>query len=123
MEEQQNSKAEAEKSATKYMEEKEENIRKYQSESNILMKAWHFRNAAAAMEKCDLTGVRYYKHVPGMDAAEADVVRIHDGLVASNTGAVFNINNDILKTKTKIGDAFIVPQNNKAVDPETELRP
>jgi len=120
---QQKSKAEAEESAMKYEVEKKEELQKYQSENNILMKAWHYRNAVAAVEKIDLSGAQYYRHVPGDGAADSDDVRIHDGLLASNRGAIFNINADLLQTKTQIGEAFIVPQTKAAFDLDSNLRP
>jgi len=114
--EQQLAKAEVEEKASGFMREKMEELQKFQDEKNLIMKALHYRNAVAAVEKLDYSGVHHYQHIPSGD----NVIHIHDGLMASNKGTIFSIAPDFFKTKTYLGDAVIRPP---AVDSETRLRP
>ena len=53
---------------------------------NILKKALHFRNAAAATEQMDYTGLHHLVDVPSGD----DVLEIGDGLKMVKSGTVWS---------------------------------
>ena len=52
---------------------------------NILQKALHFRNAAAATEQMDYTGLHYMVDIPSKD----DVVEIGNGLQMVKSGTIW----------------------------------
>lgn len=111
--EQQLTRDEAEKNAAEYTVEKNEMLRRYAETDNILMKAIHYRNAAAAVEKIDMTCVHFYRHIPDSN----NVVRIHDGLLMSTKGSCYSIAKDFFKKKTLLGEAVVqLPQQQNCDD-------
>ena len=46
----------AEARAKEYAQERDEELEKYATETNLIKKAMHYRNAVAAVEKIDFTG-------------------------------------------------------------------
>lgn len=120
LEEQQAAKAEAEKKWAEFNVEKNEHLRAYGETDNILMKAIHYRNAAAAYEKLDLSAVQYYQHIPSIGD---DIVTIHDGLFASSKGNVFSISPGMFKKKALLGEAFIhQPKEEVNDDQQNDIR-
>lgn len=65
---------------------RDDELEKMNSTPNILRRALHFRNAAAAMEKMDYTGLHTYGNVP----SDKDVLEIGEGLQMVKTGTVWS---------------------------------
>lgn len=61
-------------------------LEKMSNTPNILMKALHFRNAAAATEQMDYTGLHAMVDVPSVD----DVLEIGEGLQMVKIGTVWS---------------------------------
>lgn len=66
--------------------EKAEHLKKYQEEPNFLMKALHYRNAAAALEKQSLQNTRSLEMIPNSD----DIIPLQDDLLLTTKGLVFS---------------------------------
>lgn len=81
-------KAKAEAEYEEFQAERDRELEKMGSAPNILQKALHFRNAAAATEKMDYTGLHNLMDVP---LAE-DVLEIGEGLQVVRTGTVWKKN-------------------------------
>lgn len=111
--EQQTAKADCLKRAAEYNAEKNHELEEMQKTENLFMKAVHYRNAAAAYEKMELTGVRSYQWIPDMD----DVVLLKDDLLVGTTGSIWTVSKDIFRAKTLLGGAEI------RIDPSEQLRP
>lgn len=102
----QSEKREAELKCKEYNEEKMDEIKKFEETSNLFMKAVHYRNAVAAVEKIDFSGIRTMDHVPG----ETDVLPIGNGLLMNTQGTMWNKATDFFGEKHKmLGDAFLSP--------------
>jgi len=111
-------KALVEEVASEFRQEKDLHLQKYQDEPNFLMKLVHYRNAAAAVEKLDMSGVHAYVHIPDSD----NVMTLQDGLLVGMKGSVYHIQSDFLATKKFIGEAELRPQK-VAKDDINQLRP
>jgi hypothetical protein len=114
--EQQEAKADAEKRANEFLQEKNDALQAMQETNNLFMKAWQYRNAAAAYEKHELTGIRWYQWIPDMD----HVVKMQDDLYVGMSGSVFTMDKGFFKAKHLIGEAMIRPAAKVEAD---ELRP
>lgn len=86
LEEQQKRKAQAEIKYKEFENERDTQLEKMINTPNILKKALHFRNAAAATEQMDYTGLHYLVDVPSGD----DVLEIGDGLKMVKSGTVWS---------------------------------
>eukprot|EP00579_Thalassiosira_antarctica_P004798 CAMPEP_0201884282 /NCGR_PEP_ID=MMETSP0902-20130614/16864_1 /ASSEMBLY_ACC=CAM_ASM_000551 /TAXON_ID=420261 /ORGANISM="Thalassiosira antarctica, Strain CCMP982" /LENGTH=282 /DNA_ID=CAMNT_0048413217 /DNA_START=1 /DNA_END=849 /DNA_ORIENTATION=+ len=86
LEKEQALRAKAEMKYKEFESERDSELEKMSSAPNILQKALHFRNAAAAMEKMDFTGLHDLVHVP---LAE-DVLEIGEGLQMVKMGTVWS---------------------------------
>ena len=83
---QQKRKAKAEKKYDKFQLERDTQLEKMNDTRNILQKALHFRNAAAATEQMDYTGLHYMVDIPSKD----DVVEIGNGLQMVKSGTIWS---------------------------------
>ena len=105
-----------ERRARQHIQDKEEEFTKMQSTSNLLMKAWHYRNAAAAMEKYWICGVDTVKMIP----LDRDVVLLQDNLVLNTKGKVWTKHEGFFGGKhALLGTATISPIHQN----ENELKP
>jgi len=82
---QQKRKAKAEKKYDKFQLERDTQLEKMNDTRNILQKALHFRNAAAATEQMDYTGLHYMVDIPSKD----DVVEVGNGLQMVKSGTIW----------------------------------
>ena len=82
---QQKRKAKAEKKYNTFQLERDTQLEKMNDTRNILQKALHFRNAAAATEQMDYTGLHYMVDIPSKD----DVVEIGNGLQMVKSGTIW----------------------------------
>ncbi|KAL7533487.1 hypothetical protein ACHAWF_011285 [Thalassiosira exigua] len=85
LEKQQARKAEAEAKYRKFETERDNELEEMSNTPNILQKAMHFRNAAAATERMDFTGLHFLTDVP----ATEDVVEIGEELQIVKAGTVW----------------------------------
>ena len=83
---QQKRKSKAEKKYNKFQLERDTELEKMNDTRNILQKALHFRNAAAATEQMDYTGLHYMVDIPSTD----DVVEIGNGLQMVKSGTIWS---------------------------------
>lgn len=79
-------KAKAEKKYDEFQLERDTELEKMNDTRNILQKALHFRNAAAATEQMDYTGLHYMVDIPSKD----DVVEIGNGLQMVKSGTIWS---------------------------------
>jgi hypothetical protein len=86
LEKQQASKADAEMKYKEFEAERDFELEKMSNTLNILKKALHFRNAAAATEKMDYTGLHYLVDVPSAN----DVLEIGEGLQMVKIGTAWS---------------------------------
>lgn len=108
-------KADVLKAAEEHSEEMHLHLDKMNDTNNPLMKALHFRNAAAAHEKLDHTGHRNVKQIPN----EADVTHIGGGLVICRRGTVWTKDGSFMAgNHALLGHATVKPN-----DKSTELKP
>ena len=99
-------KREAEIKCKEYNEEKLDEIKKFEEASNLFMKAMHYRNAVAAVEKIDLSGIRSMDHIPG----DSDVLPVGRGFLMNTKGTVWNKENNFIGSRhTNFGEAFLTP--------------
>lgn len=104
--EKQSSKKETESRCKEFDDEKNDEIRKMGETSNLFMKAVHYRNAIAAVEKMDFSGIRSMGHVP----VEGDVIPIGNGLMLNTKGTIWNKAADFFGEKhAMLGDAVLSP--------------
>eukprot|EP00545_Synedropsis_sp_CCMP1620_P003111 CAMPEP_0119008880 /NCGR_PEP_ID=MMETSP1176-20130426/4000_1 /TAXON_ID=265551 /ORGANISM="Synedropsis recta cf, Strain CCMP1620" /LENGTH=274 /DNA_ID=CAMNT_0006961291 /DNA_START=65 /DNA_END=889 /DNA_ORIENTATION=+ len=68
------------------MNEKNEHMAKYQADHNPLMKALHYRNAVAAVEKNSFLDLKSVDMVPSSD----DIIPLQDDLLLTTKGLVFS---------------------------------
>ena len=80
-------KADVARLAKEAIDDKTEALRKFQQTVNPLKKMWYYREAAAAAERYQMTGVNTYNHIP---AGEQDVVKIGDGVFMANQGKLWS---------------------------------
>jgi hypothetical protein len=110
-------KYEAETKAKEFAHERDEEFRKYATETNLFKKVLHYRNAVAAVEKIDFTGVNFLSRVPNSD----EVIPIGNGLLLETKGSVWTKGAGWLGGKhALLGDAKLSPVVEK---PENVLRP
>jgi len=83
---QQKRKAKAEKKYDEFQLERDTELEKMNDTRNILQKALHFRNAAAATEQMDYTGLHYMVDIPSKD----DVVEVGNGLQMVKSGTIWS---------------------------------
>lgn len=78
--------------AAEYLQDRDDELQKMQQTSNLFMKALHYRNAAAAVEKYSLQPVRSMAQVPTMD----EVLPIHgvDDLFLARTGGTYGLDQE-----------------------------
>jgi hypothetical protein len=76
---------EAEARVKTFSIEKNEEMQKYYSEPNLFKKAMHYRNVAAAVEKIDMTGVRWLSQIP----ADSEVIPIGNNLLLNIKGEIW----------------------------------
>lgn len=97
---------EAEQRAKEHAKERDDELMMMQKESNLFKKALHYRNAAAALEKIDLTGVRLMTNIPSSE----EVIPIADGLLMNIKGSVWNKDKSFLGGKhVLLGTAVLSP--------------
>ena len=107
-------KRKAEKRGSKFLQEKEEAMLKYQTEPNFFKKAMHYREALSAAEQYSL--VPLYKNVPD----EADTMVLQDDLLLSTKGTawtkkdggmtMFGENKQVLLGSASISPSVIVDE-------------
>ena len=66
----------------KHLEKRDEELAKMQQTGNLLEKAWHYRNAAEAVERYYITSPSTKHHVPNGE----DAIPIQGGYFLSNKG-------------------------------------
>ncbi|CAB9516030.1 expressed unknown protein [Seminavis robusta] len=109
---------EAEAKCKEYVQERDDELDKYKTTNNIFMKALHYRNAAAAVEKIDLSGVRWLSQIP----SDSDVLPLGDGLLVKTAGTIWQKEQGFIGAKhTLLGDAVMTPYEEQAK--EDLLRP
>ena len=86
LEEKQSLKAKAELQYREFEMERDDKLEKMTNAPGLLQKALHFRNAAAATEKMDFTGLHTMVDVPPME----DVLEIGEGLQMVKAGTVWS---------------------------------
>ena len=102
----QSEKREAEVKCKGFKKEKMDEIRKMEETSNLFMKAVHYRNAVAAVEKIDFSGIRSMGSVPG----ETEVLPIGNGLLMNTKGTIWNKETNFFGgSHALLGDAFLSP--------------
>jgi hypothetical protein len=102
--------------ARQHIQDKEDELAKMQSTSNPLMKAGHYRNAAAAMEKYWICGVDAVKMIP----LDKDVIALQDNLMLNTKGSVWTKHEDFFGGKhALLGKATVSPilQNDNELKP------
>jgi hypothetical protein len=112
----------AEKRAKEYLKERDEEMMKMQKESNVFKKALHYRNAAAAVERYDFTGVRYWSNqVPVSD----EVIPIANGLLMNTKGNIWNKDKSFLGGKhLLLGSAVLASLEDEDVEKQLKtLKP
>jgi hypothetical protein len=77
--------SEAETKVKTFSIEKNEEMQKYYTETNLFKKAMHYRNVAAAVEKIDMTGVRWLSQIP----TNSEVISIGNDLLLNIKGQVW----------------------------------
>jgi hypothetical protein len=75
-----------ERMAKEHKSEFDQQVAKMTATGNLLMKAWHFRNAAAAHEKHGLIPLREIAQIPLND----EIIPLEGGLFLSNKGLVWS---------------------------------
>lgn len=78
-------KADVERMAAQFKKEKQEHFVKSQEANNPLMKLWHYREAAAAMERHQLLGIKRFEYVPNSN----EVVKLGDSVCMSQRGMIW----------------------------------
>jgi len=102
----QKEKTEAEAKVKEFNKEKDDELKKYQEASNLFMKALHYRNAVAAVEKVDLTGIRFLNQVP----SESEVIAIGGGVLVNTKGTIWSKENNFFgEQHVLLGDAVLCP--------------
>lgn len=71
--------------AKQFMDEKKEELAKFQTTNNPIMKALHYRNAAQAIEKYTMIPVNKVKVVP----SDEEVIPIEDNLLLTTKGLIW----------------------------------
>lgn len=116
LKEQQIRKADVTKIATEHSEEMKAHLDKMRETKNPLMKALHFRNAAAAHEKLEFSGHRSVAEIPD----EEEVTPIGGGLAICRKGTVWTKDGSFMAgNHALLGHATIKPTD-KSV---TEMKP
>ena len=109
---------EAETKAKEYVAEKNDEMQKYYTATNIFQKAMHYRNIAAAMEKIDLTGVRFLSGIP----LSSEVIPIGNNLLLNIKGQVWQKETNFFGAKHNLlGTAVLSPLVEESLD--SSLRP
>jgi len=105
--EKQGLKRETESKCKEYIEEKMDEIRKMEETSNLFMKALHYRNAIAAVEKIDFSGIRTLENsVPD----DTDTLPIGNGLMMNTKGTLWRKEvNFFGGSHSLLGEAFLSP--------------
>jgi hypothetical protein len=97
-------KAEVTERANGYQQEKNESLEAMEKTDNLFRKAMHYRDAIAAFEKLDMTGLRYFEWVPSLD----EVVTLPQGLLLGKKGTISISTKEMLfGSKTPCGSASI----------------
>ena len=96
----------AEAKVKEFSQEKDDELRKMEATSNLFMKAVHYRNAVAAVEKIDMSGIRFLSQIP----LENEVMPIGDGILMNTKGTIWNKDNNFLGAKhSLLGEAILSP--------------
>ena len=83
-----NEKMNYERRMAKHMQEQKDALDKLNSTDNPIMKAMHFRNAAAANEMISVMSTSNYETIPMNDE---DIVTIGDGLLVAKKGSIWTV--------------------------------
>jgi hypothetical protein len=78
-------KRDVETRARQYIQDKDDELAKMQTTNNPIMKALHYRNAAAALEKYWICGVDSLKMIP----SDTDTLALQDSLMLTTKGTVW----------------------------------
>jgi len=109
---------EAEERAQEFSEERDAEILKYTESTNLIQKAFHYRNAAAAVQKIEFTGIRSLMKIP----SDSEVTPIGNGLLLTTKGTVWNKQHGFLGDKhIPLGEAILAPLVDEAA--QDVLRP
>jgi hypothetical protein len=109
---------EAEAKVKTFVDEKNEEMQKYYSETNLFKKAMHYRNVAAAIEKIDMSGVRWLSQIP----TSAEVMSIGNDLLLNMKGEVWQKESAFFGAKHNLlGTAVLSPLMEEST--ENSLRP
>eukprot|EP00566_Odontella_aurita_P020192 CAMPEP_0113547924 /NCGR_PEP_ID=MMETSP0015_2-20120614/12619_1 /TAXON_ID=2838 /ORGANISM="Odontella" /LENGTH=297 /DNA_ID=CAMNT_0000448519 /DNA_START=246 /DNA_END=1139 /DNA_ORIENTATION=- /assembly_acc=CAM_ASM_000160 len=107
-------KADVTKRAEGHSEEMKDHLVKMRETSNPIMKALHFRNAAAAHERLEYSGHRSAAEIPD----EADVAPIGGGLLVCREGTVWTKNGSFMGgNHLLLGRATVKPTESVALTP------
>ena len=97
--------------ATEHLQDRDDELAKYQAASNLFAKAMHYRNAVAAVEKYSLQPMRSMSQVPDADG----VIQIDDDLFLTRKGTVWAKDLGAFGKQTFLGDAIIRAPTNPIV--------
>ncbi len=100
----QNQKMSYERKFSEHMQSQEEALEKMHATGNPIMKAVHFRNAAAANEMLSLMYTDRFQTVP---MTEDDVVTIGDGLLVAKQGSIWTIFDQPAFVGTKKSNVYL----------------
>jgi hypothetical protein len=89
--------------AAEHLQDRDDELAKMTTASNVFAKAMHYRNAAAAVEKYSLQPVRSMSQVPGDD----EVIQIDDDLFLTRKGTVWTKDHGVFGKMTFLGEAVI----------------
>ena len=89
--------------AAEHLQDRDDELAKMTTASNVFAKAMHYRNAAAAVEKYSLQPVRSMSQVPGDD----EVIQIDDDLFLTRKGTVWTKDHGVFGIMTFLGEAVI----------------
>ena len=104
--------------ASEYLQDRDDELAKYQAASNLFAKAMHYRNAVAAVEKYSLQPMRSMSQVPDTDG----VIQIDDDLFLTRKGTVWSKDLGAFGKQTFLGEAVIRAPTNPIdipMDPTT----
>ena len=87
--------------AKMFLDEKNEELKRYQEATNLLQKALHYRNAYEATEKYWLQPVKSMQQVPD----ENEVVELQDDLLLTTKGLVWTKSDGIFGKQVLLGTA------------------
>lgn len=93
------------------MQEKEEHLKKMHATNNVIMKAFHYRNAFAAFEK-----VLYAPQVSAIPDT-ADLIELPNGLLIVQEGSLYRKGNALIGPSWhKIGKVTLTQQTMDSLD-------